>query len=277
MATDATVGLSDRDARENPLDRHFQFLAGERARDLGDDHYPVGDVPRRQLLPQSLAETALELVGPGQGRGRPGDHHKQPHLPGSAPRILHVNDQAIGDVIEALDHVVELGGADAHPAPVEGAVRTPGNDARAAVGQGGPAAVRPHLWKAFEVGGVIAAAVHVAPKANRHGGQGSREHQLTLVVDDGPSGVIEDLNGGTQATAGDLPGPHRVHGLPPTNPVHTSVPPLSEASSTSGATASYTHRAAAAGSGEPVEPSVRSFARSWPAPGRRPAFRPATR
>ena len=34
-------------------------------------------------------------------------------------------------------------------------------------------------------------------------------------------------------------------GLPPTNPVHTSVPPLSEASSTSVATASYTHRAAA--------------------------------
>jgi hypothetical protein len=58
----------------------------------------------------------------------------------------------------------------------------------------------------------------------------------------------------------------------PMKPVATSVPPDSEPSSTSRFTASYTQWNADAGSGEPVEPIVRSADRSWVSPGRMPAF-----
>src|SRR5690348_12911328 len=66
-------------------------------------------------------------------------------------------------------------------------------------------------------------------------------------------------------------------GDPPTKPVHTSVPPDSEASSTCPPTASYTQRKPSAGSGAPVEPTPRNADRSASSRGTMPALRQAIR
>ena len=62
-------------------------------------------------------------------------------------------------------------------------------------------------------------------------------------------------------------------GAAPTNPLATSVPPEVELTRTSAPNASAAHRKPSAGSGDPVEPSIRSAPRSWSRPGRRPASR----
>ncbi len=65
----------------------------------------------------------------------------------------------------------------------------------------------------------------------------------------------------------------------PTNPVHRSVPPLSDPTGIASDTASRTQWKPAAGSGAPVDPMPRSAARSsagsWP--GASPAARQAMR
>ena len=66
-------------------------------------------------------------------------------------------------------------------------------------------------------------------------------------------------------------------GEPPTKPVHTSVPPDSDASSTRSPTASYTQRKPSGGSGAPVEPTPRSADRSASSRGTTPALRQASR
>src|SRR5262245_30042410 len=63
-------------------------------------------------------------------------------------------------------------------------------------------------------------------------------------------------------------------GTPPTNAVHTSVPPLADARSTSRPTASYTHSKPSGGSGAPVEPTPRSAGNGG---GATPALRAASR
>src|SRR3712207_9428747 len=60
----------------------------------------------------------------------------------------------------------------------------------------------------------------------------------------------------------------------PMNPVATSVPPDSDPRTTSGPTASYTQRYAAAGSGEPVGPDARSPGKAWALPRPPAAFLP---
>src|SRR5262245_56633424 len=64
-------------------------------------------------------------------------------------------------------------------------------------------------------------------------------------------------------------------GQPPRNPVHRSVPPDSDASSTS-PTFSYTQRKPSGGSGAPVEPTPRSAPRSATSRGTIPARRQAS-
>src|SRR5690242_16968497 len=59
----------------------------------------------------------------------------------------------------------------------------------------------------------------------------------------------------------------------PTNAVHTSVPPLTDPSSASCDTASYTHSKPSVGSGAPVEPMRRTRDRSAMAAGATPALR----
>ena len=80
------------------------------------------------------------------------------------------------------------------------------------LGQSGPVAMRPRGREALEVGGVVAAAVGVAPETDRHRRQGSGEHQLTFLSDHGAARVVEHLDGRAQAPTGDLARPHRVQG-----------------------------------------------------------------
>src|SRR5579884_4090598 len=61
-------------------------------------------------------------------------------------------------------------------------------------------------------------------------------------------------------------------GQPPTNAVHTSVPPLMEASQRSSFTFLYTHSKRSEERGEPVDPTPRSFFRSYLSFGLTPAL-----
>ena len=61
------------------------------------------------------------------------------------------------------------------------------------------------------------------------------------------------------------------------NAVHMSVPPLTDDSSTSGPTASYTHSNPSAGRGAPVDPTDRRAVRSATSAGATPALRQASR
>ena len=65
-------------------------------------------------------------------------------------------------------------------------------------------------------------------------------------------------------------------GAPPTNALHTSVPPLMLETGI-GATASEIQRYPASGRGAPVEPISRKRRRSSVSPGRKPALRHAMR
>ena len=84
----------------------------------------VGHVPGRQLPAQRGADPVAQGVVERGAVGR-GDEQQQP--PGAALRVLQVDHQRVGDLGQLLDNGVELGGAEPHPAAVEGRVRAAGD------------------------------------------------------------------------------------------------------------------------------------------------------
>ncbi len=93
------------------------------------------------------------------------------------------DDQGVLDFAEGLDHPVDLGGADAHAAGVEGGVGAAVDDDAAARGDLDEIAVPPHPLEVVEVGLAILFAVRIVPEAHRHGGEGTGADQLPLLAD----------------------------------------------------------------------------------------------
>src|SRR5207302_6198236 len=88
--------------------------------------------------------------------GAGGEDDEQQQLAGGIGLVaLEVDDEAVDHLVHALDHRVELGGADAHPAAVEGGVAAAGDDAGAVLVDGDPVAVAPHPGVDVEVGGAV--------------------------------------------------------------------------------------------------------------------------
>ena len=106
--------------------------------------------------------------------------------------VLEVHDEAVGHLGQGLDHGVEVAGAEADAAAVEGGVGAAGDGAGAVVGEGDPVAVAPHAREVGEVGGPQPRAVGVAPEPDGHRRHrrgddqlagGARRHRLAVGVE----------------------------------------------------------------------------------------------
>ena len=86
-----------------------------------------------------------------------GQHDEQQQLARRRRRVLQVHDDRVGHLGQALDDRVELAGAQAHAAPVEGGVGPAGDHAGAPLGDGDPVAVPPHARVDVEVRLAVAA------------------------------------------------------------------------------------------------------------------------
>ena len=179
----------------------------------------------------------------------------------SAPSSLRaqlggVDHQRVGDLVEALDHRVEVGGAHPDAAAVERGVAAPVDDVGAARGDAHPVAVPPHAREVLEVGLAQPGAVRVVPEHHRHRRHRVGDHQLADLVDElACPPRRRRRTPRAERRAGDLAQPHR-HGRRRRRrtPVHTSVPPDIEQIWMCSPTASPIQRKPSTDSGAPVEP-----------------------
>src|SRR6185503_20679218 len=88
-------------------------------------------------------------------------------------------------------------------------IRANVNDRSAAGLELDPVAVAPNTGIHAEIATVKALSLWVVPKAERHGRQRLREHQLPHLIDERPSRVVPRLDLGAQAAALNLSGANR--------------------------------------------------------------------
>ncbi len=131
---------------------------------------------------------------------------------------------------QLLHHPVELGGAHPHPAAVERGVRPPVDHARPAGGDLDPVAVPPDARVLGEVGLAQAGPVLVTPEETGIDGIGAVITSSPTSSITGRPSAVEGLDLRTQGRGtGSRPRTPAAVGAPPTKPVHTSVPPVTEA------------------------------------------------
>jgi hypothetical protein len=114
-------------ALKQPLDRHLELLAGERAGTAGVSMIASGTWrgDDRALIRVVIIERN------SSSRVAPGPHHEQRHVVG-AVGALDADDQAVGHLRELFDGGVDLGRSDTNPLAVERRVRSGGHGHRCA-------------------------------------------------------------------------------------------------------------------------------------------------
>ena len=85
-----------------------------------------------------------------------------------------------------LEGRVDLARADTHACDIQRGIRSPGDDAATAFGEGDPVAVTPHTRGPVEVGAAVAQAVVVAEETERHRGHGCGDHEFALHTSGAP-------------------------------------------------------------------------------------------
>src|SRR5262249_53894022 len=153
-------GRVDRRAGEDPLHRHLEFLVRQCPRYGPDLINLVGYVPRRKGGAQFARNARPQIVIQAYAISQ---YDKQQQLAGSALGVLEVHHDRVDDVVQTLDHGVELAGPESHTTPVEGGVGAPGDHAGAPVADGDPVTVAPDAGVHVEVRVPVAGAVGVAP------------------------------------------------------------------------------------------------------------------
>ena len=128
---------------------------------------------RRQIAPQGGLDPGRKPVV------RLG-HHEQPQLARPPTRVLDMHHQAVGHLVKAFDHGVELGRC---PCGTPPRLRVP-SDRPATMtvprSSGWPGRRVPTPRETGEVGLPVAGAVFVTPETHGHGRQRSGQHQLAL-------------------------------------------------------------------------------------------------
>src|SRR5204862_4103967 len=94
------------------------------------------------------------------------------------------HEEAVGHRGALLDDAVELPGAEADTAAVEGRVRASCDDTAAALGEPDPVALPPDSGEHVEVRAAVERAVRVPPEADRHRGHRLRDHALSELADE---------------------------------------------------------------------------------------------
>ena len=208
------------------------------------------------------------------------EHDEQQQLAGAAGPVLEVDDERVRDPGQRLDDRVELRGPQPDAAAVERGVGAAGDHARAAVGDrrasrrgatrpGSARSTRPasaarprraRTPTGIEGIGAVMTSSPCRPRTARPSSSNASTRAPSIRQ------LISPAHTGTSGDG-------------PRNPVHRSVPPLSEPTGIPGFTASRTQWKPAAGSGAPVDPTPRSGPRSsaGSSPGVSPAARQAMR
>ncbi len=148
------------------------------------------------------------MVRTSASSSRRGRWHEQDQLAVAARGVLEVDDQAVRDLGQLLDDPVELGGAEPHPAAVEGGVAAAGDDAAAVRLEDDPVAVTPDPGVAVEVGVAQPAAVRIAPQAQRHRRHRRRHDELPRLADHLVAVLVERVHVDGEGTSRDHPRPH---------------------------------------------------------------------
>ena len=182
------AACSGGDAQEDLADRHLELLAGYRRGDRGHLDDLVGDVPRGVLAAQPRLDLILDPVVQRHAVGQH-DEHRHEELPARQVEVDHDRVVHLGD---ALEDVVDLGGADPHPEPVQRRVGTPEHEAAAAFVDLEEVALPPDAGPGVEVGGLVPGhLLVVAPELHRHRRHRLRDHHLADLVHDDLAVVVE--------------------------------------------------------------------------------------
>ncbi len=131
-------------------------------------------------------------------------HHEQGH-PRAAFAVGHVDHQCVDDLLHREHGAVDLARSHPHPAAVDGRIRAPVDDRRAARGDLDPVAVAPHAREGVEVALAQAPALGIVPQVQRHGGHGLGDDQLADLVDHAVALLVPGLDRAAQRTGLDLP------------------------------------------------------------------------
>src|SRR5512133_1764306 len=192
------------DTGKNPLYRYLTLLAIEGVRDCVDAEEPIRHMPRRQFGAQRPPQPRLNITEFGVA----GEYDEAEQLTFIAgTEFCSVHDQRIVDLLEPLDHRVELGRPHPHSPAVEGRVAASIDDKRPARCLAHPVAMPPHAGEIFEVGSAEPGAVWVVPERHWHRGHWLRQHQLANLVNNfGTAGDVR-CDGRTEGGTRQFPQP----------------------------------------------------------------------
>ena len=151
-----------------------------------------------------------------------------------AVRVFEVHDQTVANARYRFDHGIELARAHADTAAIQSGIGTARDDARAALGDGDPVAMAPRVGKAREVRGAVPVPVVITqnPRGMDGSGRVTTSSPCSPMTDRPESSNASTLAPRKRQLIS--PATTGTSGLPPTNAVQTSVPPLTEVSQTPG-------------------------------------------
>ena len=220
---------------QDALDGHLEHLARQRARHLGDLLHLARHVARRAVLAHAPADRGDQVV---VELGAVVEHDEQRH-PVLLTGLRDVDHERIDHLRHGEHRAVDLARAHADAAAVDRRVRAAGDDGGAALGDADPVAVAPDAGIGVEVGLLQPRAVLVAPEASpawtASAGSGParpppRSPRCRRASNACRSAPSERACSSPRCTGST--------GQPPTNAVHTSVPPEVENSQVSRPTCS---------------------------------------
>jgi hypothetical protein len=151
--------------------RQFDDLAALGARDVLHLHHLGRHVARRGVVADGLADAGDQRVVEGKALAQLDEQH-HPHVGCITRRPLLADHQGFDHLLELFHLAVDLGGADAHAARVEGRVGAAIDDQPVVGGDLGVVAVAPDVVEAREIRRPVPGAVVVVPEADRHHREG---------------------------------------------------------------------------------------------------------
>src|ERR1700746_162767 len=109
-------------------------------------------------------------------------------------RACLADGERFGNLRQAPDRGIDLGGTDAYTAGIQDGIGAPVDHQAVVRGEGGVVPVMPDAGEALEVGGAVLGAGGIVPEADGHRRKGRSAHELAALAGERPAGVVEDLD-----------------------------------------------------------------------------------
>src|ERR1700722_657221 len=164
-------------------------LARKRARHIGDRDDLGRHMPRRGAREDDAADLLIEC---GMERVPALQAHKETDAHIALPLLS--DGERLGDLRHTLYCRIDLRRADAHAARIQDRIGAAVDDEGVVLAERRVVGVVPNSGEALEISRAIAAAVVIAPEAERHGWKRRRTHELATPAADGAARGVKNLH-----------------------------------------------------------------------------------